>query len=485
VWGHNYARLASATMFSLFFGGRDFAPNLMIENVNIQDYLQTKYCQAMAEVARYLRDEKNVVGFDTLNEPSNGYIGYEDISNVHAPVPIMWDMSPFALMTLAAGFTYNDVPFYSSPMVYSQTFDMNPKGISAWKGGAENCIWRKQGVWNVDPITKRPVLLRPDFFRRRPNGSEINFMNDYMVPFFQKFETAIRKEIPNAIIFAEPHINIALAWKEEVQPKMPNAERYAWAPHYYDLLTLLSKSFRKWIVVDPLAESLSFDPVTVHTKMIVHQLEKSKGLGSAFDDDDDDDAESGSASLIGETGICFDHNDGEAYATTPPGEILALQTSAYDTLMAAIDAALASVTLWNYTPDNTNLHGDGWNEEDLSLFSYDQQHDPDNVHSGGRGLPAVVRPYASRISGVPLEMKFVAAKKLFKLKYDSSTNMKRQIQSHETVVFVPQYQYGGNVEKIDITVTDGRWRMDVDRQSIIWDHDELVDIHEMTIRPKK
>ena len=135
---------------------------------------------------------------------------------------------------------------------YSQTFDMNPKGISAWKGGAENCIWRKQGVWNVDPITKRPVLLRPDFFRRRPNGSEINFMNDYMVPFFQKFETAIRKEIPNAIIFAEPHINIALAWKEEVQPKMPNAERYAWAPHYYDLLTLLSKSFRKWIVVDPL-----------------------------------------------------------------------------------------------------------------------------------------------------------------------------------------------------------------------------------------
>jgi len=82
-------------------------------------------------------------------------------------------------------------------------------------------------------------------------------------------------------------------------------------------------------------------------------------------------------------------------------------------------------------------------------------------------------------------MKFVAAKKLFKLKYDSSTNMKRQIQSHETVVFVPQYQYGGNVEKIDITVTDGRWRMDVDRQSIIWDHDELVDIHEMTIRPKK
>ena len=54
--------------------------------------------------------------------------------------------------------------------------------------------------------------------------------------------------MPTAIIFAEPHINIVLAWKETIIPNLPNVKRFAWVPHYYDLLTLLSKSFRKWMV---------------------------------------------------------------------------------------------------------------------------------------------------------------------------------------------------------------------------------------------
>ena len=117
VWGHNYARAASATMFSLFFGGRDFAPNLMIDGVNVQDYLQNKYCRAMAEVAHALKNENNVVGFDTLNEPNNGFIGFDDLNDVHTPVPFLWDLPPFAFLTMAAGFDHKDVPFYPSPMV--------------------------------------------------------------------------------------------------------------------------------------------------------------------------------------------------------------------------------------------------------------------------------------------------------------------------------------------------------------------------------
>ena len=38
--------------------------------------------------------------------------------------------------------------------------------------------------------------------------------------------------------------------------------------------------------------------------------------------------------------------------------------------------------------DNTNAHGDGWNEEDLSIFSEDQRNDREDLHSGGgRCLP--------------------------------------------------------------------------------------------------
>ena len=54
------------------------APELTVEDgsdgggENMQDFLQRHYCAAMARVARELRDETNVLGFDTLNEPSNG-----------------------------------------------------------------------------------------------------------------------------------------------------------------------------------------------------------------------------------------------------------------------------------------------------------------------------------------------------------------------------------------------------------------------------
>lgn len=41
--------------------------------------------------------------------------------------------------------------------------------------------------------------------------------------------------------------------------------------------------------------------------------------------------------------------------------------------MGALDKNLLSFTLWNYAANNTNARGDGWNDEDLSLFSRDQQ----------------------------------------------------------------------------------------------------------------
>ena len=70
----------------MFFGGRDFAPNFIIEGLNIQDYLQNHYCNAMSKVASVLVGETNVIGFDTLNEPNNGYIGLPDLNDAHTIV---------------------------------------------------------------------------------------------------------------------------------------------------------------------------------------------------------------------------------------------------------------------------------------------------------------------------------------------------------------------------------------------------------------
>lgn len=46
VWSTNYARLVNLTMWTLFFGGRDFAPKAIINGINIQDYLQGHFIAA-------------------------------------------------------------------------------------------------------------------------------------------------------------------------------------------------------------------------------------------------------------------------------------------------------------------------------------------------------------------------------------------------------------------------------------------------------
>ena len=66
--------------------------------------------------------------------------------------------------------------------------------------------------------------------------------------------------------------------------------------------------------------------------------------------------------------------------------------------------------------------GDGWNGEDLSIYSRDhvkQGHGGD-IFAGGRALQAVLRPYAVRTSGTLLQMNFeiVSRKFVFTFRHD-------------------------------------------------------------------
>ena len=84
----------------------------------------------------------------------------------------------------------------------------------------------------------------------------------------------------------------------------------------------------------------------------------------------------GVPTLIGEFGLPFDLDDGAAYRT---GDFSS-HVAALDAYAAAMDANLLSFTLWNYTTDNTNAHGDQWCGEDLSLFSRDQRTNPTDIN---------------------------------------------------------------------------------------------------------
>ena len=43
LWPTNYSKLASATMFTAFFGGNIFCPNSSYEGMTVQDYLQSHF----------------------------------------------------------------------------------------------------------------------------------------------------------------------------------------------------------------------------------------------------------------------------------------------------------------------------------------------------------------------------------------------------------------------------------------------------------
>ena len=82
VWNSNNFRLAAGTMWTLFFAGNDFAPKTMVDDMPVQEYLQSHFLGAMSQVADTLKDLPNVLGFDILNEPSVGFVGVQDVRDI-------------------------------------------------------------------------------------------------------------------------------------------------------------------------------------------------------------------------------------------------------------------------------------------------------------------------------------------------------------------------------------------------------------------
>jgi hypothetical protein len=435
TWSSNSQLPATAIMWTLFFAGRDMAPGLTIEGVNVQDYLQAHYTGAMRAVAERVKEQTHVLGFDTLNEPGSGYIGqkltYRHVSptpeNPERPRPGL-ALSPLDGILIARGVS-RTVPFLAwdrEARVMRQTKEvtLNPNGVSIWRDGVE-CPFEQAGAY--DATRRNP----PDetFFTRRETR-ELNLERDYMRPFFAHVADTVRNVKPGWLIFAEvePH-RVLTGFPRDMPPRTVNAS------HWYDIATLGGKTFNPRELRDAkdarVAEKAVADRFASQLATVAKAADR---LGPH-----------GAPTLIGEFGIPFDLDEGAAYEAWAKGDRSAKpwekQVLAQSLMYDAMDRLFLSSTQWNYTASNRNdaSVGDNWNQEDLSIYSRDQSTGDNDANSGGRAIEGFSRPYARRIQGEPKRMSFDRRAKIFRLVFDADPSIPAV-----TEIYLPRVHFPRN-----------------------------------------
>ncbi|MPZ72241.1 MAG: cellulase family glycosylhydrolase [Nitriliruptorales bacterium] len=426
IWPTNHTKLGAATMFTLFFAGNDLLPSTTIAGDGAQDILQESYIAAMTEVARTVADLPNVVGYDTMNEPGCGWIDVEDLGEHAGRLRIGPSPTPLQSMVAASGRPV-EVGVYDllADQPHATTV-LNPDGVRLWREGFQ-CPWLAEGVWEEEgPDGVR--LLRPHHCAGR------RFYDRYLVPFVRRYAERIRSVHAEAAIFVE---GVPGAAPPALQgPADP--DRIVHAGHWYDGLTLLTKHYDPGLAVDDRTHELvtGEDAVrrSVRAQMARLVSESEELLG-------------GVPTLVGEIGVPFDLDDGVAYQS---GDFSA-QTAALRAYIDALDANLLSFTLWNYTADNTNEHGDGWNGEDLSIFSRDQGWFGEGPDSGARALLGFCRPYPLATAGTPLALEFDAEARVLRYLFTAAADV-----AAPTEIYVPAVQYP---DGFDVATSAGTWRV--------------------------
>ena len=273
IWSTNYTRLACQIMFTLFFAGKDFAPKAIINGQNIQDYLQEHFiaaCQHLAYRIHEAKDIENevVIGWETMNEPNRGLIGWPDLSSIPSEQRLQLGPSPTALQSLLAGSgrscKVDTWDFGGLGPYKSGSHLIDPQGQIAWLPADHddsrygwkrdsnwklgNCLWAQHGVW--DPATD--ALLNKEYFSKHPpSGKKLDyesFTNIYFMEYYRKHKKAIRSVFPKTIMFCQPPIL-------EIPPSLKETDdddaNMVYSPHFYEGFTIMMKRWYIQLIIIP------------------------------------------------------------------------------------------------------------------------------------------------------------------------------------------------------------------------------------------
>ncbi|KAJ4293028.1 hypothetical protein N0V88_005692 [Collariella sp. IMI 366227] len=525
IWSTNYYRLAAATMFTLFFAGRDFAPKCIIDGMNIQDYLQGHFLRACAHLAKRIHEagdiENEVVfGWESLNEPNKGMIGYEDISVIPKEQALKKGTCPTIWQTILLG---------SGRAVEVDTWDMgglgpykvgktlvDPHGESAWlpkdyddsrygwkrdpKWKLGECLWAQHSVWG--PETNE--LWRKDYFGRLAypgHQSEVcdkipdtiinysYFTDNYFMAFFRKYRDMIRLHHKDAIILLQGPTM-------EPPPQIkctPDGDDplLVYAPHWYDGITLMTKKWNRSWNVDVIgvlrgrywhpALAIKLGETAIRNCFRdQHAAMRKEGI----------DRMGNHPCIMTEFGIPYDMDDKYAYKT---GDYSS-QSAAMDANHYGVEASgLEGYTLWLYMAQNDHEKGDQWNGEDLSIFSVDDKLLPlsalpkadSTTNLGGPSLPrkelddddsqpelsaspgyraaeAYVRAAPIAAAGVITNYVFDLRQCLFTMTVKAP---KAAGPDAPTVVFLPEYHFPK--DECVVEVSSGKWEISGDEEETV------------------
>jgi carboxylesterase type B len=425
-WSANYQAPANAIMWTLFWGGDIFAPGFAPAGEPVQQILQRSYLDAMRSVAERVAHLPNVLGFDTLNEPGQGILCKRMNESKRAHSGLQW--SPLDALAAASGHPRRLRVIDRETNEQGEQM-INVDGVSIWRDGVVD-PFLANGAWAVCD-EKGPVATDEVYFCGG-NSENLDFERDFLAPFFGRVAETVRSFNNDWLIFAEIS-PFTVATKKMVK-KMQLPERTVNANHWYDYSALVTKSFD----IDSMKDITTGATLTGRSEIKARYRETLEHV-KAFADH----ALGGAPTLIGECGVPFDMEGGESFRQYAAGHhtqaIWRRQINALDLMYEVFDEMLLSSTQWNYTATNRNdlRIGDGWNQEDLSIYSVDQDKDCTDPDSGGRAIDGYSRPYIRAAQGRIVSQSYTLGSQRFTARIDADPEI-----SAPTEIYVPLRIFG-------------------------------------------
>ena len=430
-WGlAHLLSLDVARSYGCMIAGDKLFPKQMVGQQNIKDYLQEAYADAWVQVARQVKDQPNVIGYDIMNEPGGNFITLSAVAGM-----IKFGGADGAKKILKLLMSDQDADEIYNVLLYLRLLppDTTPATLKKW------------GLEHLDVVAAL--------------GMNSGFDENHLRSFYERVGKAIVKEDTDALIFIEGTLSISMitggvggvgGFFEAPMRHPQGAElrnRVVWAPHWYpDIYP--QPGFN--------VEPRTFTAEEVRYRDYQPKLEEAKHLATY--------SMGNIPTVFGEFGTYFNFNN--TFSRGKVGAPLTLNNKAkkdgyvvsshiLNNYFEGFERMFQSRILWCYSPENRERDGDRWNREDFSVLGPDKKQ---------RSALAWSRPYARALAGKPVSTHFHSdfhyfdphkgvanAVREFEVRYASKETSK------PTEIFVPPVQYSGGFY---VWVSDGTCQFD-------------------------